>query len=225
MNHVSSRLQRQYAWTPAFRTAFKKEAPERNLVTVPQTTGRSGWIVFTYENNIPVCVWITSQECLKIPCCVDERICNDTFLRVEKTGPLEFVVADIWMYNSNCVFACSSFQQRYEWLQAWMKLCLPYVQGTAKFIHKADLTNYKIRGYEMYTDDIGGKGFYKDDDGIAKVSVKKMSLPDCYEVAGGYLRVPDLKTSKFLRTLGDEFSLACKKEEDGSWSLCEKVLD
>lgn len=128
------------------------------------------------------------------------------------------------MYNSNCVFACSSFQQRYDWLQSWLKLCLPHVPGTAKFIHKADLTKEKVRGYEMYTDDIGSKGFYRDDD--PKICVKKMSLPDCYEVAGGgYLRVPDLKTSQFLRTLGDEFFIACKKEEDGSWILSEKVVD
>jgi len=194
--------------------------PERDLMSVPQTTGRSGWIVFTYENNTPVCMWITSQECLKIPCCADERICNDTFLRVEKTGPMEFVVADIWMYNSNCVFACSSFQQRYDWLKVWLKTFVAHIPGTAKLVHKSELTNEKIRGFELYTDDIGGKGYYKDNDGVVKVNVKRMPLPDCYEVdGGGYLRVPDLKTSEYLRTFGNEFSISCTKEEDGSWSV------
>ena len=188
------------------------------MFEAPQTTGSSGWIIFTYENNIPVCVWMTPQECLKIPCCVDERVCNDTFLRVEKVGPLEFVVADIWVYNSNCVFMCSNFEQRYNWLKDWLKLCVGHVPGTAKFIHKSDIGNRKIRGYEMYTNDVGSKGFFREND--SKVSVKKMPLPDCYEVSGGgYLRVPDLKTSQYLRTLGNEFSVACTKEEDGSWSL------
>ena len=219
MNLVSHRLQRQFDWTPAFRTVFKKPAPpDHKMFEAPQTTGSSGWIIFTYENNIPVCVWMTPQECLKIPCCVDERVCNDTFLRVEKVGPLEFVVADIWVYNSNCVFMCSNFEQRYHWLKDWLKLCVGHVPGTAKFIHKSDIGNRKIRGYEMYTADIGSKGFFRENDN--KVSVKKMPLPDCYEVSGGgYLRVPDLKTSQYLRTLGNEFSVACTKEEDGSWSL------
>jgi len=190
------------------------------MFKVPQTIGRSGWVVFTYEKNIPVCVWITPQECLKIPCCVDERVCNDTFLRVERTGPLEFVVADIWVYNSNCVFACSSFQQRYEWLQSWLKVCVSHIPGTAKFIHKSELTKERVRGYEMYTDDIGAKGVYMEDDGVKKVRVKKMALPDCYEVeGGGYLRVPDLETSQYLRTLGAEFSVSGVKEEDGSWTV------
>ena len=53
-----------------------------------------------------------------------------------------------------------------------------------------------------------------------------MLLPDCYEVkGGGYLRVPDLKTSRYLRTLGESFTIACKKAEDGSWTLSEKVLE
>ena len=167
---------------------------------------------------------MTPQECVKLPCCVDERVCNDTFLRVEKVGPLEFVVADIWVYNSNCVFMCSNFQQRSEWLKDWLKVCVGHVLGTVKLIHKADIGQQRIRGYELYTDDIGSRGYFRENDD--KVCVTKMLLPDCYEVkGGGYLRVPDLKTSRYLRTLGESFTIACKKAEDGSWTLSEKVLE
>jgi hypothetical protein len=97
---LASQLQTRYDWTPNFRQVFKKLfPPELKTFRIPQTNGIQGWIVFTYENNIPVCLWMNSQECYKIPCCVDERICNDTFLRVEKVGDLEFVIADIWLYN------------------------------------------------------------------------------------------------------------------------------
>jgi hypothetical protein len=227
MSHVSQRLQRLYDWTPGFRTVYKKPAPqEPNLFSVPQTSGQSGWIVFTYENNIPVCVYITSQECLKLPCCVDERICNDTFLRVEKVSKLEFIVSDIWMLNSNCVFACSNFQQRYALLKDFLVDFVFHVPGTLKLIHKSDMKNVKIRGSEIYYADIGSKGYFVEEAGDMVV-VKKMTMPDCYEIKGqkGYLKVPDLKTSVFLRSKGAEFECRCTQNEDGSWSLIEKVLE
>jgi len=227
MNHVSQRLQRLYDWTPTFRMVLKKPAPqEPNLFSVPQTSGKPGWIIFTYENNIPVCVFMTPQECLKIPCCVDERICNDTFLRVEKVSNLEFVVSDIWMLNSNCVFACSNFQQRYELLKSFLSDFVFHVPGTLKLIHKSELKNAKIRGKEYYSSDIGTKGSFTEDS-AEKVIVKRMSIPDCYEIKDkqGYLKVPDLKTSEFLRSKGPEFECRCTQNEDGSWSLSEKVLE
>jgi hypothetical protein len=72
---------------------------------------------------------------------------------------------------------------------------------------------------ENYTDDIGSTGYYSELDGQF-VKFKKLTLPDCYEcLSGGYLRVPDLKTSLYLRTMGSEFELRCKENGDGSWSL------
>ena len=154
-----------------------------------------------------------------MPCSADFRICNDTLLRVEKLNKNEFVVADIWLYNSNCIFACSTFQQRYDWLKEWLDMFVYHFPGMIKLIHKSDLIKPQVRGYETYTDDIGTKGYYRDDDGTQIVTIKKLSLPDCYEVEdGGYLRVPSLQLSKELRLLGDTFKLRCVKEEDGSWS-------
>lgn len=217
-------MQTDYGWTPAFRTVFKKPAPQgHNLFKVPQTAGIPGWIVFTYENDIPVCVWITTHESRKIPCIVDERICGDTFLRVEKIGDMDFAVSDIWMYNGNCVFACSTFQQRYEWLQKLLSTFTSCVAGvTIDLIHKSDLdmSEVRLRGHETYLDEIGKSGFFEEDDGTHVIKVKRLAIPDCYEVSkGGYLKVPDLKTSLHLRSLGQEFEIRCKKNEDGSWTI------
>ena len=225
MNPVLHRLQRLYDWTPAFRTVYKKPAPQGcKTFEVPQTTGKPGWLIFTHDNNIPVCVWTTSQECYKVPCSADFRICNDTFLRVERVSNTEFVVADIWVYNSNCVFSCSTFQQRYEWLKEWLSMFVYEYPGSIRLIHKSELELSKIRGYETYTDDIGGKGYYRDHDGSNIVTVKRMTLPDCYEVNGnGYLRVPTLKLSEELRALGESFKIRCIHEEDGSWTFVSKV--
>jgi hypothetical protein len=221
MNHVLHRLQRLYEWTPVFRTVYKKPVPPGpKTFEVPQTTGKPGWILFTHDNNIPVCVWITPQECYTVPCSADFRVCNDTLLRVERLNKNEFVVADIWLYNSNCIFSCSTFQQRYEWLKEWMCEFVYHFPGVIKLVHKSDLVNPQVRGYEAYTEDIGSKGYYRDDDGTQIVKFRKLALPDCYEAEdGGYLRVPGLNLSKELRLLGDTFKLRCVKEEDGSWSF------
>lgn len=192
------------------------------MFKVPQTTGIPGWIVFTYENDIPVCVWITMHEFRKLPCIVDERLCGDTFLKVEKIADMDFAVSDIWMYNGNCVFACSTFEQRYEWLQKLLSTFTSCVPGvTIDLIHKSDLdmTEVHLRGYESYLDEINKSGFFEEDDGTQIVKVKKLTMPDCYEVlSGGYLKVPDLKTSLHLRSLGKEFEIRCKKNNDGSWT-------
>lgn len=200
---------------------FKKPAPQvSNIFSVPQTTGKSGWLVFTYDNNIPVCMWITSQECYSVPCCVDERICNDTFLRVERQKNNVYVVSDIWMYNSNCVFACSTFKQRYEWLKDWLPKFIHSFPGSIQLIHKSEWRGTTTRGRELYTEDLGGYGYFVDTPGEC-VTIVKMSIPDCYEIKPnrGYLRVPDLKTSQYLRKKGDTFSQICIDNEDGSWSL------
>ena len=227
MNLVN-RLQTAYGWTPAFRTVFKKPVPQGLNVKIPQTTGIPGWIVFTYENNIPVCAWISAQECRVLPCIVDERICGDTFLRVEKIGKLEFAVSDIWMYNGNCIFACSTFQQRQDWIQTFLSTFTKCVENvTIDLIHKSDLdmTQIKVRGYEYYSDTIGEKGIFAEAEVPAvknTVKIKKLSLPDCYQVEdGGYLMVPDLKTSEYLRSLGNEFELPCEKVDDEYWKLIE----
>lgn len=170
-------------------------------------------------------MWITPQECKKLPCSVDERICGGTFLRVERLSPLEFVVADIWMYNSNCVFACSSFLQRYDWLKLFLKMFTSYEKDiTIRLIHKSDISDVPIRGYEAYEDEIGKNGYFIENDNTELVHFIRMNMSDCYESVPftGYLKVPDIKTSFYLRAKGNEFDCKCIKIEN-DWVVSEKI--
>lgn len=196
------------------------------MTVIPQSTGKSGWIVLTYDNAIPVCLWMTAQECRKLPCIIDERLCGDTFLRVEKIGPLEFLVADIWMFNSNCVFACSTFEQRHSWLKELLSTFTRHIDGTVHLIHKSNYSFPAIAGYEHHTNEtIGKQGFFVEKDDSQIVHATQMNMPDCYEVNGGYLKVPDLRTSVYLRLKGKEFDCRCIANDDNSWSLVENIPD
>lgn len=82
------------------------------------------------------------------------------------------------------------------------------------------MTEVHLRGYESYLDEPGKHGFFEEDDGTQIVKVKKLAIPDCYEVLlGGYIKVPNLKASIHLRSLGKEFEIRCKKNHDGSWDI------
>ena len=198
---------------------------------VAQSTGEQGWIVFTYEKNIPVCLWINSQECKKVLCCIDERLCGDTFLKVEKLNELDYLVSDIWVYNSNCVFACSTFKQRYDWLHELLQTFFKCIPGkTINLIHKLDykFKSNEIAGYELWSTDIQGKqGYFVEDDKSRTVTIVKMPIPDSYEIEDekGYLKVPDLKTSLYLRSKGARFESICIQNKDDSWSLKENIPD
>jgi len=173
-----------------------------------------------------VCYWISTQECKKVPCVADERICGDTFLRVEKIDELNYIVSDIWMYNSNCVFVCSTFEQRYNWLKVWLPLVTKSIENvTIDLIHKSEMADeIKIKGYEEYLDENGKHGYFVEKDDSELLQVVKMSLPDCYEIVGkGYLRVPDLKTSVYLRSKGDTFTCKCVKFDDEFWDVVENI--
>jgi hypothetical protein len=105
-------------------------------------------------------------------------------------------------------------------LKEWLKTFVFAYPGSIRLIHKSDLVKPQVRGYESYTDDIGSKGYYREDDGTQTVTIKKMALPDCYEVNGnGYLRVPTLQLSQELRTYGNAFTAKCVPNDDGSWSF------
>lgn len=172
-----------------------------------------------------MCLWITTHECEIVKnCIVDEIICGDTFLKAEKLGKDKFVISDIWLYNSNCIYAASKFSQRYQWLKKFLKTFTQTYEGFAQFIHKSDLSNENIRGYELHPEEVGKYGYFIDNDESDVFTVKKMSIPDCYEVVGkGYLRVPDLKTSVYLRRKGNEFTCKCKKYDEEFWDILENI--
>ena len=204
---------------------FKKPVlTESKCFRVPQTNGIPGWIALTYDKSKPTCFWVTSTETTRIPCIADERLFGDTIFRAERIGQFEFVISDIFIYNSNCIFACSTFEQRYVWLSSLLKTFTNTSAGTAKFIHKSNLdSKQKLRGYEDHIDKVGSYGFFVEPEDPNLVEVTKLPIPDCYKIQDGYLKVPDLKTSAYLRSKGDKFKCRCKKNNDGSWSLLENI--
>jgi len=191
---------------------------------VPQTTGSLGWIVLTYENSIPVCYWINTHECKKLLIFADERICGDTILRAEKVSETEYVISDIWIYNSNCIYACSTFSQRYIWLEKFLNMFFQENENSVNLIHKSKADNYSIRGYEEHPEEIGKNGYYIEKDISELFTITKLTMPDCYEIPGkGYLRVPDLKTSLYLRKKGETFTCRCVKFDDEFWDVQENI--
>ena len=224
---LEQQLQRRYEWTPNYRLVYKKPVPQGlRMFRVPQTTGVPGWIVLTYDKKVPVCLWITGGTCRKMPCIADERLCGDTFLKVERIGELDFVVSDIWMYNSNCVFACSTFRQRYEWLAKLLRTFTSCIEGlTIDLIHKSDLGDIPLKGYEDHNDEIIGRpGFFVEKDDSELLTITRMNTPDCYEVESrGFLRVPNLKTSLYLRSRGEKFKCRCVKFDEEFWDVTENI--
>jgi len=128
------------------------------------------------------------------------------------------------MYNSNCVYACSTFSQRYDWLAKLLELFVRFNSASVEFLHKSKLELHPIRGYEEHPEEVGKHGYFADKDKSELMTITKLSIPDCYEIVGkGYLRVPDLKTSIYLRSKGDTFSCRCVKYDDEYWDVQENI--
>lgn len=181
-----------------------------------------GWIVLHRNNGVPVASWITTRECRPIQLSMDERLFGDTILRVEKISKTEYVLGDIFVYNSSCVFACSTFKQRYEWTAKLLERF--HCPTDIKLIHKSNLPkDTLLRGRESYTAEVGSIGRFIELEMGEVLDVYKTDLPDVYRIVGkeGYIKVPDLKTSQFLRTKGDSFKLRCIECEDEAWEIVE----
>jgi hypothetical protein len=100
------------------------------------------------------------------------------------------------------------------------------IPGTVKLIHKSDFKFTKIKGYEEHNDEtIGRPGYFIEKDNSIIVKFTRLEIPDCFKAVGvpGYLKVPDLKTSKYLRLKPSEFECKCIKNEDESWTLTENI--
>ena len=218
MNHVN-RLQIHSGWTPNYRLVLRKPAPQEHDFKIHQTTGKSGWIILSYDNEIPLCLWVDIEGNIEqLSVCLDERLFGDTIFRVERLKD-KFVVADVFLYNSTCVFMMSSFRQRYEWLkQILVQFQKP---GCTRLYHKSEVKT-NIKGYEVYDASKGTRGYFVDSENCE--TILRTEIPDVYIVKGkeGYVLVPNLKTSVFLRSKGDEFQLRCT-QKDGNWSVQELI--
>jgi len=179
---------------------------------VPQTAGVMGWIVLSYEDG-PVCLWVTARDSYPLKVCLDERLFGDTIFRAEKVGSI-YVIADVYIYNSCCIFNTTTFKQRYEWTKDLLEQF--YRPGFDVLVHKSNLPDVKLRGYEYYDDKEGSHGCFSELD----ETILRTEIPDVYTVKGkqGYVLVPDLKTSVFLRSKGPEFNMKCT-EKNGNWEV------
>lgn len=189
---------------------------------VGQTTGISGWLILTYSELKPVCLWVSGNETKEIPCCISERIFGDTFFKAEYINGT-YIISDVFMFNSCCIFICSTFQQRYEWLGKLVDRFITQIPGLAKIIHKSTMGEQPLKGFEIYTDVPGSKGFFIEND---KTKVTKTDIPDVYFIDGSekYIQVPDIRTSEYLRSLGDSFDLDIE-ERNGLWFLKYPVIE
>jgi hypothetical protein len=172
-----------------------------------------GWIVLTYDPD-PVCVWITSHKTCVLKICLDERLFGDTIFRAEKISDT-YVISDVFVYNSCSIYSSTTFKQRYDWTKSILERF--YRPGLTKLIHKSDLLpDTKLRGYEYYDFNPGSYGSFAE----PEETIIRTEIPDVYTVKGkqGYLLVPDLKTSVFLRSKGAEFKLKCN-EKNGNWEV------
>lgn len=168
----------------------------------------------SYDNNVPVCMWITAREFCVVSVCIDERLFGNTIFRAEKVSG-KYVISDVFAYNGVNLFVSANFKQRYEWSAQLIKRF--YRDGLVTLIHKSELPgNIKIKGYEVYDSRPGSKGSFEE----PCETINRTEIPDVYTVKGkqGYVLVPDLKTSVYLRSLGPEFQLSCV-EKDGNWSI------
>ena len=99
-----------------------------------------------------------------------------------------------------------------------------HIPGTVKFIHKSDIVATSIKGYEEHPTEVAKPGYFVECDGSEVIHFVKMNLPDCYESVPftGFLKVPDIDTSFYLRSKGDEFDCKCIKSGD-QWSVAENI--
>lgn len=91
-------------------------------------------------------------------------------------------------------------------------------------MHKSEIApNVKLRGYEVYTHDEGAYGCFIEQNDL--VTVLKTDLPDVFLVQNkeGYLRIPDLKTSQYMRSKVFPCLMNCILRDDGSWDIMENI--
>jgi hypothetical protein len=212
MNHVN-RLQILYGWTPNYRQVFKKPVLP-GLKRVPQFIAQQGWIILVYDQQIPKAYWI-GKDIQELTICLDERLFGDTILRAEKISGHEhkYVISDIFIYASTNIFRTTTFEERFNWISKILKLHKK-IPGLAELYTKD--SSFPIKGYEYYDTKKGSPGIYSE----AKEIVYRTDIPDVYFIRGkpGYVAVPDLKTSEFLRSKGQEFELHLE-ENQGIWHI------
>lgn len=123
---------------------------------IPQTFGVPGWIVCLPG---PTIEWIPREGPKELMSVVlDERICCSTLFRAERLSPTVFVVADMLYLNGRYVWETHTFQQRSRWIRDL--LAEFHTSELCQLVHKDDLGDIPIRGWECYNASPGQQGVY-----------------------------------------------------------------
>jgi hypothetical protein len=183
---------------------------------IPIFSLNNGWLLLSYTDK-PICLWINNKEIKEVTCSIDERLFGDTLFRVEYLNGT-YIICDMFMYNSCCIFAGTTFKQRYDWIEKLM-VFFHNIPTLDKIIHKSQ-SNFDCIGYEYHSNNIGSYGSLSN---LTKII--KSDIPDVYFIDGtdNYIQVPNIKTSEYLRSLGDSFSLDIE-EKDGLWFIKNSSL-
>ena len=120
---------------------------------------------------------------------------GDTIFKADRTSSNTYNILDVWMYNSSCIYAGTTPKQRSDWIDDILNTFHKHIGGLTKLTHFKPNT----------------------------VKIRKTAIPDVYTGNDeGYVRIPDLKTSRFLRSKGEEFELSCEREGD-VWIILENI--
>lgn len=194
-------------------------------ISVPQGNGSPGWLVLT-RNPLPTAYFIARVDNpTPVPLRIvwDERCFEDTILRVEKTST-HLYLADLWMLNGIPLFEKTTFESRQIMLnKLYTTMYTPCPSfETLSVKMRTDLTD--IRGYEYYTNERGAYGIFvanTEQTAVeAVLDVVRTEIPDVYKILsnGDYLSVRTLALSRYLNNLGNEFSIPCSNNRDGTWT-------
>lgn len=209
-------------WDPSLRLSrLGVLRSSQAVISVPQGKGIPGWLVLT-RNPTPISYFVNRNgEISPIRLVFDERCFEDTILRVEKTST-HLYLADVWMFNGTPIFDNTTFSERQILLKDLFGFYTPCPAFESIALDLRDNV-VDVRGREYYTNERGARGIFIEDkpsENEADVEVIRTDIPDVYRIpsTGDYLQVRTLSLSRYLKTLGDKFTLRCTNNKDGTWS-------
>lgn len=128
---------------------------------------------------------------------IDERMCCSTLLRVERLSPTRFVVADMLYLNGRYVWATHSFAQRYRWIRDLLEEF--HTAELCELVHKDELEEVPIKGWESYSDSPGLAGCYQPLPSMVPMRWHPTEHPDVWKNGPHRLEVTTLALAERLR--------------------------
>ena len=161
-----------------------------------QTFGIPGWISLAPG---PTVQWIPREGVPEeISVVIDERMCCSTLFRVERLAKTRFVLADMIYLNGKHVWQTHSFAQRSDWIRHLLDDL--HTRELCEFIHKDELHDVVVRGWEYYSESPGVQGGYIPLPPMVPMKWTPTESPDIWRnSSGNILEVRTLDLLKRLR--------------------------